>query len=49
VAAAHERRQASSACHCHDHLGSPAFLATLQGHPDLLLPHLQALSLKEGA
>lgn len=47
VEAARSSRRQLSSCRGHDHLGSPAFLDSLQGKPDLLLPHLQSLSLSE--
>ena len=42
-------RRAKSSCRRHDHLGSPAFLESLEGNPDLLLPHLKQLSLSSSA
>ena len=48
VAAARAARRQLSSCRGHDHLGSPAFLDSLAGKPDLLLPHLQGLSLSDG-
>ena len=48
VAQAQMARRAASTCRQHDHLGSPAFLEQVEGNPDLLLPHLQQLSLAEG-
>lgn len=45
VAAARQLRKQQSSCRDHDHLGSPSFLKSLEGNPDLLLPHLQELSL----
>lgn len=47
VAAARQLRRRRSTCKSHDHLGSPAFLEAVDGNPDLLLPHLQLLSLDD--
>lgn len=49
VSAACEVRRKQSTCQQHDHLGSPAFLEAVAGKPDLLLPHLQQLSVQEDA
>ncbi|PSC70915.1 Random slug 5 [Micractinium conductrix] len=49
VAEAQAARRAKSSCRRHDHLGSPAFLESLEGNPDLLLPHLKQLSLSSSA
>jgi hypothetical protein len=48
VAQAQQVQRAASSCRQHDHLGSPAFLEHVEGNPDLLLPHLQQLSLGGG-
>ncbi|KAI7844799.1 hypothetical protein COHA_001679 [Chlorella ohadii] len=47
VEAAQRLRRQKSGCQQHDHLGSPAFLEAVAGKPDLLLPHLQQLSLND--
>jgi hypothetical protein len=45
VAVAAERRRTSGGAAGHDHLGTPRMLSSLEGKPELLLPHLQALRL----
>lgn len=46
VAEAQRARRALSSCQEHDLLGSPAFLESLEGRPELLLPALRQLSLE---
>jgi hypothetical protein len=47
VAKEQQLRRQLSTCRSHDHLGSPGYLERVAGQPDLLLPHLQQLSLAD--